>query len=292
MQLRTHDDCATFVDALAHRDAAGIGLAVDANKDIPVSQISALADEHDLPVFTIPISIPFVVFTETFAQLHWQAIEAERERQENGQLLEFVRRGLASASILRERIGEVGTTKLVAFCIPPESEMAIAGPALIGSCADHRFAVLPEDRLREVLDGRSVTICGWGSPTDLEGIRQSLNESVLALRMSVKAGRVIGPRDLASFPGLVGQLSGEQLAPFRDHVLEPLKRHDAQRGTQLVATIRCFLATGGSVSETAKTLYLHENSVRKRLARVRSVTGLDPADVEDRVALMVAIDGC
>ncbi|MEU6701153.1 helix-turn-helix domain-containing protein [Pseudonocardia sp. NPDC046786] len=45
----------------------------------------------------------------------------------------------------------------------------------------------------------------------------------------------------------------------------------------------------GSVRECGRRMYLHPNSVRKRIGRIRAVTGRDPADPADLAALTVAL---
>ena len=98
-----------------------------------------------------------------------------------------------------------------------------------------------------------------------------------------------GPAQLASWEGLIQRLTDEQLAPFRAHILAPLVDYDARHRARLVQTLEAFLALEGSVSQTAVTTHLHTNTVRKRLARIRSVTGLDPLAASDRMTLAVAL---
>lgn len=61
--------------------------------------------------------------------------------------------------------------------------------------------------------------------------------------------------------------------------------------TLLTDTLRIYLDTG-SVTETARRLYCHRNTVINRLARVTSSTGLDPAVPRDAGALrlLLAVD--
>lgn len=54
-----------------------------------------------------------------------------------------------------------------------------------------------------------------------------------------------------------------------------LKRADAERGSDLERTLLTYYACGASVSATAQALFLHRNSVRYRLDRVRTLLGAD-----------------
>ena len=107
--------------------------------------------------------------------------------------------------------------------------------------------------------------------------------------MALQRGRPASTRDLASIGGLVARLTSEQLAPFADHVLEPIRRYDAIHGTDLLTTVEAFVRVRGSLAETSRELYLHVNTVRKRMARLGAVLGLDPLDPEGYLVLHLAI---
>ncbi len=64
---------------------------------------------------------------------------------------------------------------------------------------------------------------------------------------------------------------------------------DRQRGTQHVRTLRAFLSCNGSLSDTAKELYLHTNTVRHRLSRIHEITGRDPLQHNDLTAFVIGL---
>jgi len=70
--------------------------------------------------------------------------------------------------------------------------------------------------------------------------------------------------------------------------LLPLRRADAERGSDLELTLRTYYECGASVSQTAQALFLHRNSVRYRLDRVRALLGADIDDPQASAALLVA----
>ncbi len=71
-------------------------------------------------------------------------------------------------------------------------------------------------------------------------------------------------------------------------LLVPLDRADADRNSRLRHTLRAYYACGGSVSKTAETLFLHRNSVRYRLDRVRALLGADIDHPEIAAVLLAA----
>jgi GAF domain-containing protein len=54
-----------------------------------------------------------------------------------------------------------------------------------------------------------------------------------------------------------------------------LADYDAQRGSQLIATLEEFLRRHGSISATSEALFVHPNTLRQRLRRIAELSGLD-----------------
>jgi DNA-binding PucR family transcriptional regulator len=75
---------------------------------------------------------------------------------------------------------------------------------------------------------------------------------------------------------------------YRDTV-EPLVAHDDQYRTELVGTLEAYLAHDCDMNATARSVFAHRHTVAHRLARVRELTGLDPALGEDRERLGLGI---
>jgi len=74
----------------------------------------------------------------------------------------------------------------------------------------------------------------------------------------------------------VGEIAhGDELArALADALLQPLEREDAERGSDLAATLRAYYDCELRVDRTAERLFLHRNSVRYRLDRIRALIGM------------------
>jgi DNA-binding PucR family transcriptional regulator len=72
-------------------------------------------------------------------------------------------------------------------------------------------------------------------------------------------------------------------------LLAPLLREDSERGNNLVATLRAYYDCGTRVDFTADRLFLHRNSVRYRLDRVRSLLQMNIDEPQAIGALMLAL---
>jgi DNA-binding PucR family transcriptional regulator len=88
---------------------------------------------------------------------------------------------------------------------------------------------------------------------------------------------------------LLEELSGSpDLRPFRK-LVEPLEKHDRERNSDLVRTLRVFFASGTNASATADRMLLHRNSIPYRLERVRELTGLDYRGYRAKLALQLGL---
>ncbi|GGG46965.1 hypothetical protein GCM10011374_06700 [Kocuria dechangensis] len=78
------------------------------------------------------------------------------------------------------------------------------------------------------------------------------------------------PDDVAPLPALLGRLSADELAAFVERELGPVMAYDRANGTALLTTLLVQQATG-STAQTARTLFVHPNTVHQRLARVEQL---------------------
>ncbi len=90
---------------------------------------------------------------------------------------------------------------------------------------------------------------------------------------------------------LVGVLVRDpgELEQLRVQTISPLQAYDREHHTELVETLREFLAHHGSTIETADRMELHRHTVGYRLARVHEVSGLSPYESEGRERLSLGL---
>ena len=70
--------------------------------------------------------------------------------------------------------------------------------------------------------------------------------------------------------------------------VDELIEYDRRRNAQLVETLERYLGARCSVAASARTLYIHPNTVRQRLERIERITGLDLRN-EDLLSLELAL---
>ncbi len=109
-------------------------------------------------------------------------------------------------------------------------------------------------------------------------------------RMVLGHGRLARPGDLGVYQLLLLLRDSGELAPFVERTLGPLHA-DARAGEALIETLDAFFACNGNLSEAARRLHLHRNSLLYRLNRAHELLGYDLDDPERRLTLQLAIKG-
>ncbi|MEV8598833.1 helix-turn-helix domain-containing protein [Streptomyces griseoviridis] len=81
----------------------------------------------------------------------------------------------------------------------------------------------------------------------------------------------------------------EEHQEIREPALQELVVRDAEQGTQWGESLLRYLDAFGDVSEAARTLNIHPNTLRYRVRKAAALTGLDLDDPEHRLVAMVQL---
>jgi len=99
-------------------------------------------------------------------------------------------------------------------------------------------------------------------------------------RAANPAGVLVNYRDLGA-DRFLWSVAMQPHAASQASPIECLVEYDRERGTELLKTLETYLSMGASVHRAASELFLHRNTLRKRLDRISELTGLrlddDPA---------------
>ncbi len=81
----------------------------------------------------------------------------------------------------------------------------------------------------------------------------------------------------------------EELFAFCEKMLGALIEHDNEKGADLVHTLQCYLEKEASIRLAARSLFIHENTLRYRLGTIEKITGLNLRKARDRFRLAMAL---
>jgi purine catabolism regulator len=124
-----------------------------------------------------------------------------------------------------------------------------------------------------------------------EGIRDSFREADQSLAMGLQlfgAGSVTCFADLGIYRLLFSLKSSGDLAAFHKEYLGTLTEYDRKHDGELVHTLKVYLHYS-AISDTARSIHVHRNTLLYRLSRIQEITGADLEDGETRLTLHMAI---
>lgn len=134
------------------------------------------------------------------------------------------------------------------------------------------------------------TVVGVGPAGPVSQLRQLADSAHRCARAAAQAGQSVGWSQ--SYPLevlLAGEAVRQRVADLMMSSLEPLLRDPAAREQDLLATLAAYLEHNGAWETTSRALGIHRHTLRHRIAKIETLTGL-PLDVaQNRVVLMLAL---
>jgi DNA-binding PucR family transcriptional regulator len=110
-------------------------------------------------------------------------------------------------------------------------------------------------------------------PTGFEEAANALTAAALVSREP----DVIRFDDLGAYKYLLRVSQEGRVRDSRGEALRKLDEYDRRHRTQLLVTLEEYLKRRGNIASAAQVLYVHPNTLRQRLGRIRDLTGLDMA---------------
>lgn len=184
-------------------------------------------------------------------------------------------------AVLAELFSPVAWTRLGAdvVAVAPASPLAdvrAAAAALSRTLGGHRLAV-----------GVSAPVPATGLPAALADARHARDIARLRGGSDLE---VAGPDELTSHVMLLAAASPDVRQAYQERVLGRLTDYDRQHRSDLVHTLKVFLACSGSWSQCAAQLHVHVNTLRYRIERIEQLTGRDLKQLPDLVDLYLALE--
>ena len=130
--------------------------------------------------------------------------------------------------------------------------------------------------------------------SDLDKFRQAYECAEQSLEIGrtfneQAASTVTHYEDLGLFRVVSLADSAASLQHFCQDTIGSLISYDDEHGTELVKTLRVFLEQNQNLAQTAKAMYIHYNTVRYRLDRIKEILGDVLDNQQQRLATEVAL---
>lgn len=129
-----------------------------------------------------------------------------------------------------------------------------------------------------------------GAHFDLSDLGRAVNESLYAQKTSgLKGESVCTFSDIGIYSILMPYHQELWMRQFHDRILQPIKDYDEKYNTQLFDTAQTFVEQDGKILETAEALYMHKNTIRYRIGKIKSLLHMEQAEGSFYEQLSLAI---
>ncbi|MGN0715522.1 MAG: PucR family transcriptional regulator, partial [Anaerovoracaceae bacterium] len=141
--------------------------------------------------------------------------------------------------------------------------------------------------MEETFRGELVSLVGVSSMHNtLTELKQALQEAFFAsvfLTREEEACRFRYFDRLGTYQILFPYCHTPEFAAFSRRITEKIEEYDTENNTHLLNTLLTYIQCDASLTETARQLSQHQQTIRYRLNKIYDLTGLDrksPADCE------------
>ncbi|WP_033292689.1 helix-turn-helix domain-containing protein [Amycolatopsis jejuensis] len=140
-------------------------------------------------------------------------------------------------------------------------------------------------------DGDTLIVAGPLCPElgALGGALQEIDRATALLVRMNALPRLVFTESMGSYHLLLQVTDRTSLVEFADRVLVPIERYDSKNNTELVPTLRCYLAANRKLGACASELHVHPHSVRYRLDRVHEICQGDCDEADYWLCLELAL---
>ncbi len=142
------------------------------------------------------------------------------------------------------------------------------------------------DRILSNLDSGDATAGIGGLYLGVSGLQTSFSEAESALRLGRRLqgpGKVYEIADLGLYV-VFGNVTRERQVMFAKRKLAPLLQDE-----HLTKTLRAYFDANLNLTQAAKALHVHRNTLIYRLGKIKDLIGLDPENFDDAVQLKMAL---
>ncbi len=172
-----------------------------------------------------------------------------------------------------------GDTGMLVTELPDGLILALAPSGSVG----------PEE-LAGRLRSAGLTVALSAPRRDCASLHEAFHEAAVLLELGLAPDVQLASED-EIYRLLIGVLlrDPDELVTLRERTISPLTAYDARHDTDLMETLKAFLAHDGSTTETADAMALHRHTVGYRLSRVHEVSGLSPYESDGRERLSLGL---
>lgn len=116
---------------------------------------------------------------------------------------------------------------------------------------------------------------------DLVDARTAISQSILCLTsMNKKPFSIIRYKELGIIPWLFSYKDTPEIKNYYQDIINPIKEYDDKYNKDLLKTLIAFVECNGDYKTCSRILYQHENTIRYRILKIKSLLNLEDSSIE------------
>lgn len=145
----------------------------------------------------------------------------------------------------------------------------------------------------------STFICGIGRIYDgIDKVSKSYKEAINCFNLLQKDNRdslnnrittICAFSSLGAERILISENPQDEAKLFAEECLGKIINYDQEKNSQLLTTLITFIENNGNINQTAKVLFVHQNTVRYRLDLIKQLSKLNPENTQDQFAIQMSL---
>ncbi len=140
-------------------------------------------------------------------------------------------------------------------------------------------------------DRELVTVGVGNHKNDIINLYESYSQAKRTINVASKLNKedqVFFFDDLGVYK-LLYKIDKEEKNSFLENSIIPLLKYDKAHNTELLKTLKAYFEENGNLTNVAKKIYIHYNTVHYRLKRIEKITGLSLENPDDKLNLEIAL---
>lgn len=154
------------------------------------------------------------------------------------------------------------------------------------------LAAFIREKLKVDLGEPAALVCVGGPARGVQQLQLSYRQAEMALQMARRFGwrdAVVPYSSLGIFRVFLHVENQRVLAEYVKEVLGPLLAYDRDKNGNLLSTLKAYIESNFNYQRTAERLFIHLNTLKYRLQRIRDIGRLDLDDPEQRLNVQLAV---
>ncbi|QKS72344.1 PucR family transcriptional regulator ligand-binding domain-containing protein [Paenalkalicoccus suaedae] len=247
--------------------------------------------------------------SDFFYDLFFSQIQSESLMVEKGQLYGFDLNKKYLCMAIQFRFDKQGGLKPIAHTVD-QLELICSQrekDAIIGSFKNGVYVLYPTagkkvDRIHQEITllyreldriVQATFYMGIGRPYfEIGNLRESLDQaerSVVLGRTFFEEKRLVFYEDLGVYRLFAEIKNTEEMHQFFGETVNALVEYDRDHDLELMETLRVYFTHNESLNQTSKALFIHVNTLKYRLQRIKLLTGLSVQSSEDKLMLHLGL---